>query len=304
MTRTVLATLTLFLLLVSGAHAADPGRWQLVNTNKIPLTYYQGVTDVPGGFAFSGHIGVYRTDAELNEVAANHDVMGPEVHLAEGYDHIGDLTYDARREGGRLLLPLECYYPGTPNSGNTCPQTQSIGTGAIGVADVQTLQWRYYVKLDQTEIKKAMWAQVTPDGEWLWTQDGQDLLRYDLDDVNPANATTATVTGATGPAIRPVQRLSGVVPPTGISGATFYGKRLFVAGQDGELFQVWSIDLGSGERRLEIERQIVGESEGLATASALGGVLHWQIMPYNESNIPTYGIHEGALLTFAPRGKK
>src|SRR5215213_3620819 len=148
MTRIVLATLSLFLLIASAASAADPGRWRLVSEKEIPLTYYQGITDVPGGFAFSGHAGIYRTDSQLGEQAANHDAVGLQTHLAESYDHIGDLTYDAR-EGGRLLLPLECYYPGSPNGGNTCPRTQQIGTGALGVADAQTLEWRYYVKLDQ-----------------------------------------------------------------------------------------------------------------------------------------------------------
>ena len=45
-------------------------------------------------------------------------------------------------DGGRILLPLECYYPGTPGGANTCQ------TGSIGVADPDTLQWQYYVKLD------------------------------------------------------------------------------------------------------------------------------------------------------------
>ena len=301
----VLAAIAALLAASSGpAMAADPGRWELARVSTIPLLYYQGVAaSEQRELFFTGHLGVFRTDASLRETARNDDVIPPTVKAVEGYNHIGDLDVDPA-EGGRLLLPLECYYPGTPNGGNTCPSTGSIGTGSIGVADAGTLAWRYYVKLDQTEIKKAMWAETTPDGS-LWTQDGNDLLRYRLADINPANATTVGLAGAVGPAIRPVQRLAGAVPPSGITGATFYDGRLFVAGQNAEpskeLFQVWSIDLADGSRRLEIERRIVGESEGLATIDALDGLLQWQVMPYNQSGPPTYGPNEGALLTFAPR---
>ena len=50
---------------------------------------------------------------------------------------------------------MECFTSGV---GNTC------GTGAFGVADPATLQFRYYVKLDPAEIPKAMWAETSPDG--------------------------------------------------------------------------------------------------------------------------------------------
>jgi hypothetical protein len=287
------------LALAAPAAAKDPDRWQLVRVSTIPLEYYQGVTDGPGReLFFSGFLGVWRTDHVLRETGRNPDVMPRAVKDAEGYNHIGDLDFDPG-EGGRLLLPLECYYPGTPNGGNTCPQTNAIGTGSIGVADAATLAWRYHVKLDQSEIKKAMWAETTPDGS-LWTQDGQDLLRFALADVNPANAAPG------GPPIRPVQRLAGAVPPSGITGATFAAGRLFVAGQNaapgGRLFQVWSIDLADGSRRLEIERTIAGESEGLATIDARDGLLQWQVMPFAPGATPTFGAGAGALLTFAPTG--
>ena len=299
--RLLLAAVLALLAACPPASAADPGLWELRRVSTIPLLYYQGVTDSPAReLFFSGHLGVFRTDTQLRETARNPDVIPPGVKTAEGYNHIGDLDWDAG-DGGRILLPLECYYPGTPNNGNTCPSTGELGTGSIGVVDAATLQWRYYVKLDQADIKKAMWAETTPDGS-LWTQDGKDLLRYRLSDITAANATAVGPAGPMGPAIKPVRRLAGAVPPTGITGATFYEGRLYVAGQTDELFQVWSIDLADGSRRLEIERQVVGESEGLATISALDGLLQWQIMPYNESKPPTYGIHEGALLTFARTG--
>ena len=273
-------------VLAPAALAADPGRWTETGHSTIPLYYYQGVTSDPArNFFFDGiHFGLYRTDSELSETGRNDDVIPPAVHASEGYNHIGDISWDDA-EGGRILLPLECYYP---PAGNTCR------TGSIGVADPATLAWRYYVKLDPAEIPKAMWNEVSPDGQLIWTSSGNDLLAYRTADVNPANAAPG------GPVIRAVRRLPNAVPPTGITGGTFYGRRLYVAGQDGRLFQVWSIDLGTGERRLEIERTIVGESEGLDVNPALGGVLHWIIQPYNEENIPTYGVANGTLLHFVP----
>ena len=74
---------------------------------------------------------------------------------------------------------MECYTPGV---GNTC------GTGAFGVADPATLDFRYYVKLDPAEIPKAMWAETSPDGKLIWTSSGDDLLAYRTSDVAPANA--------------------------------------------------------------------------------------------------------------------
>jgi hypothetical protein len=277
------------LMLAPATLAADPGRWKETGASTIPIYYYQGVTsDSARRFFFNGvYFGLYRTDADLNETARNDDVIPSSVHSSEGYDHIGDIDWD-EREGGRILLPLECYYPGTPG-GNPCNH------GSIGVADPQTLQWRYYVKLDPADIPKAMWVQESPDGRLLWTSVQNDLLAYRASDVKPANAAPS------GPKIRPVKRLKHVVPPTGVTGAVFYQGRLYVAGQDGSLFQVWSIDLDSGQRRLEIERTIVGESEGLDVMPALGGLLHWLIQPYNEQSIPTYGVTNGTLLHFLPQ---
>jgi len=175
-----------------------------------------------------------------------------------------------------------------PPAGNTCK------TGSFGVADSATLQWRYYVKLDPAYISKAMWAEISPDGQTIWTSSGDDLLGYRASAVKRAHAAPA------GPVVTPSVRLRDAVPPTGITGATFYAGRLFVAGQDGDLFQVWSIDISTGARRLEIERTIVGESEGLDDVVALGGVLHWQVQPYNTQGPPTYDPLNGTLLHFVP----
>jgi hypothetical protein len=276
--------------LPAAASAADPGRWTLTGTTTLPLVYYQGVTvDAARNLYFDGiDVGLYRTTPDFTETGRNNDVIPPDVHLREGYNHIGDISWD-RQEGGRILLPLECYVPGGPNGGNPCLH------GSIGVAGPGSLTWRYYVKLDPAEIPKAMWDEVSPDGTLLWTSSGADLLAYRTADISRANAAPDHAP------IHSVRRLSGAVPPSGITGATFVGDRMFVAGQAGGAFQVWSIDLATGARRLEIERRIVGESEGLVTASLKGGTLHWLVQPYNEEGKPpTYSPDHATLLSFRP----
>lgn len=282
------------LTVAPGASAHDPGRWRLAGHRSVPLYDYQGITsDDRGHFYFDGiDFGLYRTDLGLHEQARNDDVIPPGVTARVGYNHIGDLTYD-RREGGRLLLPMECYYE---QLGNTC------GKGAIGVADPRTLRWRYYVQLDPRDIPKAMFAEVSPDGRLLWTSVGRDLLAYRVGDISRRNA------APTGREPRPVRRLRNAVPPSGVTGAAFRRGRLFVAGQIGDDFRVYSIDMRTGRRlhrdRLEIERTIVGESEGLDFTPALGGVLHWQIQPANTHALPTYGVDHGTILTFVPRRRR
>src|SRR3954471_9939135 len=157
-----------FAVSAPAASAADPGRWTFTGASTLPLYDYQGVTSDPRGRLFFDGVdfGLYRTDSQLNEQARNDDVIPPQVTALEGYNNIGDIGGDAA-EGGRIILPLECYYP---PAGNTC------GTGSFGVADPATLRWRYYVKLDPAYIKKAMWAELSPDGSTIWTSSGNDLL--------------------------------------------------------------------------------------------------------------------------------
>ena len=275
------------LLLGAGtARAADPALWVQTGFSTVPFEYYQGVTsDAAGNHYFDGFFsGLYKTDSALNETARKDLAIPDAVSTREGYNHIGDLSWDSA-EGGRLLLPLECYFPGV---GNFC------GTGSFGVADPATLQWRYYVKLDPADIPKAMWVERSPDGQLLWTSVGNDLIAYSSADVVPANAAPA------GPLIKPVKRLVDAVPPSGVTGATFYGGRLLLAGEDHGRFQVWSVDTNTGERRLEIEQEIFGESEGLDVFDGLGGVLHWQIGQINSHGPPTYGSGHTALVHFLP----
>jgi hypothetical protein len=57
---------------------------------------------------------------------------------------------------------------------------------------------------------------------------------------------------------------------------------------------VWSIDLGTRRHRLEIDRPVDGESEGLAAFDGLGGTLHWQVQPPKHRGV------RGRVLNYAP----
>ena len=180
------------------ASGADPGRWRLAQADSVPLSYFQGLThSAAGSWFFDGiTVGLFRTDRALVQKASNPSALTPDL-TAQGFNHVGDLTWDAR-EGGRLLLPLECYVPGQPNGGNTC------GRGAIGVTDPATLKLRYAVALDPADIAKAMWAEVSPGGAELWTSSGNDLLAYDLAAVGarrPGAASARAAAGRRGPAV-------------------------------------------------------------------------------------------------------
>jgi hypothetical protein len=145
-------------------------------------------------------------------------------------------------------------------------------------------------------ISSAEWAEVSPDGKLVWMSTGSDLLAFRAADITPANAAPG------GPVLEPVRRLPHAVPPSGITGAAFFRGRLFVAGSNRghtHAFQMSSIDLRTGASRLEIERPIIGESEGVDVVHALGGLLHWEIQPYNPENLPpTYGTGHATLLHF------
>jgi hypothetical protein len=275
-------------VLAPAAQARDPGRWVLTGASSVPNQYWQGLTSDPANkrvFFVGVFEGLWRTTPSLRETAGNGAAIPPDVKAAEGYNHIGDPTWN-RGDGGRVLLPLECYTIGV---GNTC------GTGSFGVADPATLAWRYYVQLDPAEIPKAMWAETSPDGSLVWTSSGNDLLAYRSSAVTAANA---------GPAAAPIKaarRLRGAVPPSGVTGAVFRGGRLLLAGTDETRQQIWSIDPKTGKRRLELEQRFCGESEGLETIDTLGGELHWLIGPSGENGCKlTYGP-SSALLHFVPR---
>jgi hypothetical protein len=271
----------------------SPGpSWRLAGTASVPKAYYQGVTSDPSGrLYFDGQVsGLYRTDPDLRETASNPDVIPQSVRTGQGYNHIGDISWDAA-EGGRLLLPLECYHPalGKGEAANTCK------SGAIGVADPRSLQWRYHVQLDRS-IERAPWSEVSPDGKLLWTSGKRDLLAFRTADISRANA------APDGRAIEPAKRLRLTKPPlAGITGATFHGDQLLVATmkREKDLFIVSSIDVKTGSATTVFSRRVVGESEGLDTDKAVPDTLRWQITPYNPENArPTYGTGHVTLLDF------
>jgi hypothetical protein len=231
--------------------------------------------------------GLWRTTPALRQTAGVPSAIPADVKAAEGYNHMGDPTWNPG-DGGRVLLPMECYTPGV---GNTC------GTGSFGVADPKTLAWRYYVQLDPAEIPKAMWAETSPDGKLVWTSSGNDLLAYRTSDITAANA------GPAGAPIRAAKRLTGAVPPSGVTGAVFLGGKLLLAGTDDSLQQVWAVDVKTGKRRLELEQRFCGESEGLDTIRLLGGDLQWLVGPDGGGCPLTYGP-TSALLHFVPRPGK
>ncbi len=291
MRRALLCTLALLCAAPAAAHAADPGYWQQVGETKLPLYWYQGITADPAGSVYGDGIyfGLYRADASLRENGFNPDVIPADVHATEQYDHIGDISWDPG-EGGRILLPLECYYPVPGTDGNPCRQ------GAIGVADPATLQWRYRIRLNPSQIKKAMWVESSPDHSLFWSVDNRDLVAFSAASISAPHA------NHTGYVANVVRRIPNAVPPSGSTGATFLDGEFFVASQSGDTMQVWSIDLVTGARRLEIERTIVGESEGLVATrlTVNDGTLHWLVQPYNTHGYPTYGPTDATLLSFKP----
>jgi hypothetical protein len=165
----LMATAVTALAAAPAVRAQDPGEWLLTGASSVPNSYWQGLTSSPDESTvfFTGfNQGLWQTTPTLRETAGVANEIPADVKQAEGYNHIGDPTWNPG-DGGRVVLPLECFTAGV---GNFC------GTGSFGVADPATLAWRYHVKLDPAQIKKAMWAETSPDGSLIWTSDGDDLL--------------------------------------------------------------------------------------------------------------------------------
>jgi hypothetical protein len=295
--RTLRAQILVVAIGVTIASGAAPAlaRWHLVGVTTSSILYNQGITieGARGNFLFDGvsaltNSGVYRANARLRQTAANPAVL---PKTTEGYNHTGDLSFDPVRQ--RILLPLECYYPNS--GGNTC------GTGAIAVADPMTLRVLYYVDLARSQIRKAMWDEISPDGQWIWTSSGTHLLAYRAADITVATARrqragkTAGIVGLD---------LGAVLPSSGVTGATFYadprtGTSLLLLSLNlGARFQVVSYCTSTtwdGRPTLlnkhpstiiTVARSALSnEPEGLAVTAGnsgrypLGGVLHWQMLP-------------------------
>ena len=271
------------LALPAVAQAADPGRWTLTGSSAMPLYYYQGVTSDPAGhFYFDGiHLGLYRTDSALNEQARNETSSRPRSRprglQPHRRHHVGRRRGRADPAAARVLLPAAATPARRARSASPTPRR-------CGGATTSSSTRRY--------IAKAMWAEVSPDGKLIWTSSGNDLLAYRATRSSPRTPPRWPAAQARGEAARrgPADRDHRCDVPRG---------RLLVAGQDGGLFQVWSIDLATGARQLEIERT-TRRVRGPRVADALGGLLHWQIQPYNEQGPPTYPPLDGTLLHFAP----
>jgi hypothetical protein len=274
------------LALASTASARDPGRWILTGASSVPNDYWQGLTNDPQAenlFFIGPSQGLWRTSPELVQSAGVPREIPSSVRQQVGYNHIGDPTW-LDGEGGRVLLPMECFNPAADPS-NTC------GKGAFGIADPATLAFRYYVQLDPAFIPKAMWAETSPNGRLIWTSSGDDLVAYDASEVSQGNAAPS------GTQLEPVRTLRGAVPPTGVTGAVFRRHRLLLAGSENHVYQVWAVDLRTGDRKLKLEMQICGESEGLGLISTLGGRLHWLIAPADPGCELSFGP-TSALLHF------
>jgi hypothetical protein len=275
-----LAGVLIAALAASAPSAAAADLWTETGRSLTSVNYWQGITfdAATRTFNFDGPAqGLWRTDAQLTRLAGRSTGIPSAVTSTEGWNHLGDLTFDAGG-GPRLLVPLECYSP-LASDPNTCH------TGGFGVVDPVTLQWRYYVKLDPAQISKAMWVEVSPDGRWVWTSSGTDLLAYDATQISPERA------GPGGAPLVAAKRIVGVLRAPSVSGAAFLGDRLYLAFDRGSYVQVLSYpvtpttgDVGTAWR-LEIQRtksSSLYETEGLAVADALGGTLHWQIHPQSR----------------------
>src|SRR5450755_5147643 len=242
-----LGAMALMMTLAAWSAATAVAKWQLHTTTRSSIAFNQGITfdQARGKFFFDGvssttTSGVYRTNSHLLVQAARIFAIPKTV---EGYNHAGDLSFDAGTQSlsaRRVLLPLECYYPSS--GGNTC------GSGAIGIVDPTTLRFRYYVNLDRSQIQKAMWAEISPDGRWIWTSSGTHLLVYRAADVNPTTAArqrAGTLGGITG------KDLGSVLPTSGVTGAAFYqdafarAPRLLLALNQGTYSEVISYATGN-----------------------------------------------------------
>jgi hypothetical protein len=261
----------------AAAHAADPGRWFALNDTPVAAGADLGVTSDDDAFLFAGApTAGLRTDLRLGAAVTSAQLLPADI-TALGYDRLGDWTL----ADGRVIAPLGCSAPPAQPPG-ACPPP------ALGILSPQ-LGWLGRVLLDPTDVAQVTWAEASPDGDLVWTSSGDDLIAYD----------TATVQAGETP-IRPARRLVGAVPQGGIANAAFVDDRLFVAVPRG--FQIWSIDLETGEPQLEIERPYDGQPAGLDVVDALGGELHWLISPDDpEGNSPTFGTGHSTIVSFVRR---
>ena len=128
---------------------------------------------------FSGSLtGLRRTNATLRQTASRprHPAQCRDGGLQPRRRHLL-----GRAEGGRVLLPLECFTPGEPSGGNTC----GTGRSARGPRDARLPLLR---EARSGRDPEGDVGRASPDGQLLWTSSGHDLLAYRAADVSPANA--------------------------------------------------------------------------------------------------------------------
>ena len=284
MRRAIAVALALAFAAPAAAQATDPGLWVKTSQLTKPAWYRQGLASNPatGDVFFSGSFaGIYRTHNET-EVKRNTNPIPSDVVQREQYNHIGDIAFDTA-EGGRLLLPLESYAP-------LAPDTNPSKTASIGVMDATTLAWKYYVKLDPSEIDKCQWVATDPEHGLVWTIGDVDLLAYNLADLTAANAAPGAAP------IHSVRRLVNAVPQ-GAGGAVVRGNRIYLSQLVDNVNRVISMDLGTGATQSEIEIPGNLEEEGLDFGPYIDGFLHWEL-------VPGAGLSNTQLLNFVPKGAR
>ena len=272
------------LAIPAAANAADPGLWIKTSQLTKPAWYRQGLASNPatGDVYFSGSFaGIYKTHNE-KEIARNTSPIPPAVAQLEKYNHIGDIAFDAG-EGGRILLPLESYAP-------LQPDTNPSHTASIGVMDANTLAWKYYVKLDSSEIDKCQWVATDPEHGLVWTIGDVSLLAYRIADINPADAAPNAAP------IHSVVSLPNAIPE-GAGGAAVMGNRIYLSQLVNNVDRVISMDLGTGASQTEIEIPGNLEQEGLDFGPYIDGFLHWEL-------VPGAGLSNTQLLNFVAKGAR
>ncbi len=281
--RRVLIAVALLAAVPSAAQAADPALWVKTSQLTKPAYYRQGIASDPAGDVFySGSFaGLYRTHGD-KEVVSNTNPIPKDVAATEGYNHIGDIAWDAG-EGGRVLLPLEDYQPFQADQ-------NPAKTGSIGVMDAKTLAWKYYVKLDPAEIPKTQWVATDAPEGLVWTISGTDLLAYSLSDLTMANAAPGAAP------IHSVRRLVNAAPD-GAGGGVVLRGRLYLSTQSGKVNRLVSVDTHTGASRVELELPGTLEAEGLDAGPYLGGLLHWELVPGG-------GLSNTQVLDLLPKGAR
>ena len=219
----------------ASAGASDPGRWKLSSVDRLAPLYRGGLSADGAGHVFwsGAGEGLFRSSTSLAEQLRLGAAIPPALRTEPGFALVGDPGWDASGSG-RLVVPFRC---AVGASSATCPQA------GLGIYD-RGLLWGQFVRLDRSAATSIDWAEPSPDGLLVWTSSGRDLLAFSAADVRPGN----------GVPLVPVARFAGVVPLSRVTGATFMGGRLWLAGDGAGRLQAWSARRRRGPR----ERRAAG----------------------------------------------